>query len=796
MNDTTLQSNFQKFCRSASQWLTAHSVGYGAVVLFCILAGLSALVNLNMTAEIQQLAAGEIAAGDIIADSGFMFEDAGGTRARKEQARAMQPLVCDIVPDSDVALRDRVKQILSLIHAANTPELREKLRTHLAEESGDEISLRIFSALGQEDTQNIITNHILPFLALKLRQGVIADSRMLANTKGGVLVRNAKTKTEILFPDTQAILDINALNAEMAQMVRGVHQGSNLAKRAAMLLVGGLVAPSLSPNEEATAAKAEEAVAATAPVQVQVQKGELIVRQGERVSKEQQMKIQSLRQRKSDRFKGAAFFGTLLTALLIASGLFFSPSGKAPSPILQKDIVFIAVLVALIAVLTKGLVFMGQHLAATYPSFPADALAYLVPVAGASALAALVFSTRRYVVMGLLLAFFCSIMWKASLWLFLFYFLSAMWNTLLIVRTQNRQNVVMSLLPLLAALLAMWTGVTFAQGGLHTRYLPEAIVVLFGGFLSLFMVFSLAPLVEIIFGYSTRFRLMELVNLDQPVLRELMINAPGTYHHSLIVTHLAEAGANAIGAQGLLCKVAALYHDVGKITRPDYFIENQFHQENPHDKLAPSMSALILTAHVKKGMELALSHRLGMEVAEIICQHHGTGSIQFFYKKAQELGENPKIEDYSYPGPKPQTREAAIVMLADSIEASSRSMDEPTPSRLQNHIDTIIKGTFANGQLDESALTFQDLDKLAQSFLRVLTGLFHHRIKYPEKAPVKPALQAELGKQLLGKGKSDKSDVVDVDAARQDLAVSPPENSVPPVKKMMANGTGNLPPLQ
>lgn len=744
MNNTKLQSKLERRVQRGFLWLREHNLGYGALTMLCILAALSALSAVTFSPSVQFFLENEVATSDVVADHSFLVEDATATRSRQQQVRSSLPLICDLTPESFTTLQQRVQGFFTTLNASKTQEEREKLRTALMEETGEDFPSRLFHLFGQEDLQQLVTQQILPWLEPRLLEGVISDSRLLLQHKGGVMVRNLRDGTEVLYTDTQAIPDLKTLLADLAAMLRLLPQSSPQAKRAALALMEPLVTPTLSPNYEATKTRTEEALRALGPVVHQVQKGEIIVRQGERVNKEQQLKLQSLRQRKSDRFRHTVFLGTFVCSLILASGLFFSPSGRPSSPVRQKDLVFIGVLVASTALLAKALALLGQKLMETNPSFSADSLVFALPVAGIAGLSALIFSTRRYLVTGLLLAFFCSAMNKASLPIFLFYFLSAMWNTWLIVRTQTRQDVVVSILPLMLGLFGMWIGATFMQGGPHTRYLPEAIAVFSSGILSMLLIFALAPCMEMIFGYSTRFRLMELMNLDQPILRELMLNAPGTYHHSLITSHLVEAGAKAIGAQSLLCKVAALYHDVGKVTRPEYFIENQFGGENPHDRLAPSMSALILTSHVKKGVELAQAHRLGHEVIDIIRQHHGSATIAYFYQKAVDLGENPRKADYSYSGPKPQTREAAITMLADAVEASSRVLDNPTPSRLQAHIDTIIKSVFATGQLDESELTFKDLDLLTHSFLRVLTGLFHHRIKYPDKVPVKPVLQAEI----------------------------------------------------
>jgi putative nucleotidyltransferase with HDIG domain len=263
--------------------------------------------------------------------------------------------------------------------------------------------------------------------------------------------------------------------------------------------------------------------------------------------------------------------------------------------------------------------------------------------------------------------------------------------------------------------------------------------------------FALTPLVEMVFGYTTRFKLMELMNLEQPLMRDLMILAPGTYHHSLIVANMAEAGAKRVDAHAMLCKVAALYHDVGKSLKPGYFIENQAAADNPHDRLAPSMSALILTSHVKQGTELAEKHRLGREVTDIIAQHHGTGLIRYFFDKAAAVSDMPPPaeEDFKYPGPKPQSKEAAIVMLADIVEASGRTLVDPSPARLAQHIDGIMKDIYSSGQLDECDLTLCDLHALADSFNQMLLGLHHQRISYQfpqdKSAPSRPLLLKPAG---------------------------------------------------
>jgi len=205
-----------------------------------------------------------------------------------------------------------------------------------------------------------------------------------------------------------------------------------------------------------------------------------------------------------------------------------------------------------------------------------------------------------------------------------------------------------------------------------------------------------------------------------------MIRAPGTYHHSVLVGNLVEAGAEAINANPLLARVAAYYHDVGKLKKPQYFIENIQDGENRHDKLSPSMSALILISHMKEGVELAKEHRLGRSIIEIIRQSHGTSLISYFYLKAKglEVPGSPPVDerDFRYPGPKPQTREAGLVLLADCVEAASRTLTDPTPARIQGLVQKIINNIFIDGQLDECELTLKNLHEIAKSFNQILSG--------------------------------------------------------------------------
>jgi putative nucleotidyltransferase with HDIG domain len=244
---------------------------------------------------------------------------------------------------------------------------------------------------------------------------------------------------------------------------------------------------------------------------------------------------------------------------------------------------------------------------------------------------------------------------------------------------------------------------------------------------------GILPIFESLFGFTTNITLLELSDLNRPLLKRLSLEAPGTYHHSIQVGNLAEAAAKAIGANPLLGRVGSYYHDIGKTEIPEYFVENQLGIKSKHDSLTPTMSAIILTSHLKKGRTIGEDDDLPDEVLNFIEEHHGTMTMTYFYNKAKEMGiENPAIDDFKYPGPKPQTRETAIVMLADSVEAASRTLAEPKPARIRNLVQNIINDRFQSGELDECPLTLKDLAEIRESFSQILTGVFHHRIEYPK----------------------------------------------------------------
>lgn len=276
--------------------------------------------------------------------------------------------------------------------------------------------------------------------------------------------------------------------------------------------------------------------------------------------------------------------------------------------------------------------------------------------------------------------------------------------------------------------------ITFTVGlisssGLTSALYP-ALISSVSGVLAAVLCIALTPAFEGIFNCVTTTRMVELSNPNQPLLRRLMLEAPGTYHHSIIVANLAEAAADAIGANGMLARVGAYYHDIGKIKRPNYFKENQM-GDNPHDRTDPRVSTAIITAHPREGLQLLRESRIPDEIRNIVLTHHGDTPVIYFYNKALTDKGEADINDFRYPGPRPNTREEAVVMLADTVEAAARAMTDPTPEKMRELIHKLIRGKIEDGQLDDCSLTFADISLIESSFVTVLSGAFHERIEYP-----------------------------------------------------------------
>lgn len=360
---------------------------------------------------------------------------------------------------------------------------------------------------------------------------------------------------------------------------------------------------------------------------------------------------------------------------------------------------------------------------------------YGIPVPIGAVLITLVFDFHTAIIFSFIVSIVTGL-WLGNPPYILFAFIGSITGAFCVIRCKKRTafikaGIYVSLVNIITSLISY----LFITEVVTEKIIFNTLVFsIFSGIVVASLVSILLPIIEYCFAVTTDISLLELLDLDHPLMKNFMISAPGTYHHSIIVGNLAEAAAEAVGANPLLARVSAYYHDIGKTKIPEYFVENQNDSVNKHDKLTPHMSSMVLISHVKEGIELAKQHKLPSAVIDIIQQHHGTSLIVFFYQKALEQGgaSSTLQENYRYPGPKPQSRVAAIVMMADAVEAASRTLIDPTPSRISALVDRIVNNIFLDGQIDECELTLSDISEIKKKFTYILTSIFHKRIQYPE----------------------------------------------------------------
>lgn len=373
---------------------------------------------------------------------------------------------------------------------------------------------------------------------------------------------------------------------------------------------------------------------------------------------------------------------------------------------------------------------------------------YLTPIPTACILTTLLLHPRLSIIVAIVLAMILAMMHNFSFDCFILGFFSALAGTASAFYIHTHRDFIRAGAAVAVIGFLTLTILTVFHQDSFTHFFWGTLWTVSNGFISSMLALGLLPFLESFFQRITPMKLLELANFNQPLLKRLMLEAPGTYHHSLMLATIAESAANEIGANALLCRVGAYYHDIGKLVKPEYFIENQGSMGyNPHRELAPALSTLIVIQHIKEGIALARAAKLPQEIINFIPMHHGTSRIEYFYHQAKEDAEQETLknigtggpeteveeENYRYPGPKPETKETAILMLTDSIEAATKTLEDPTHLRIKDLTANIIQQKLKDGQLSNSPLTLADLNKIKESFVKTLTSIYHSRVEYPEE---------------------------------------------------------------
>jgi len=485
-------------------------------------------------------------------------------------------------------------------------------------------------------------------------------------------------------------------------------------------------------DQETTEKAMNDARYMVKPVQKNIKAGEIIVREGERVTAEQISVLEQLGIQRSKSYS-LTLIGTILFILLIFFLLLEYTKNNHRKVYYDEKLLLLLGLIFILIILLSRLVTIVE-----IPNRPnINAMTgYLAPVAAGSMLIAILIDNKLAYFMTVIMAIYVGMMFGGNQ---LAYAIVAMVSgTIGVFRVSSlsqTSDLARSGLYLAGANIISIITMALIIGKFNLNLAILAVFIgTVSGLLSAILMIGVLPYLESAFSITSMIRLLELSNPNQYLLKRLLLEAPGTYHHSLMVGNLAEAAAEAVGANALLVRVGAYYHDIGKIKRPEYFVENQQGSIDPHAKIAPALSALIITSHVKEGLELARDKHLPQSIIEFINGHHGTSLTKYFYSRALEEdgGEHINEENFRYEGPKPQSKEVALVMLADATEAAVRSISDPTNEKIRDMVRKIIRDKLNDGQLEECDLTFRDLDIIAATFVRVLEGIYHRRIEYPD----------------------------------------------------------------
>jgi putative nucleotidyltransferase with HDIG domain len=686
---------------------------------------------------------GEIATSDIRVSQDLLVEDKALTEQRRKDAGNNAPVVYNLSDQVSGALNDKLQQALAIIRSGRDEKTEISIsqwRAQLTPLLDTDLSLAEVQALTRIKSDKLFLASTSELLNELYQRKIVLD--------GKVFQTDIRRGLEISDNNGHLIGggDISTAVTEIAEARRIVSKwsfkgvGADADNARISAIIARILLPNLFYNREASEVRSRSAMDTVRPVLFKLQKGEMVVRVGERITTEQAHKLEAIfgNQRGGNRLFTA--FGTFALILV----LFYFPYRFACKNIRKfnptnKDVLIISLLITISFVCFKTALLISHNIGSVFPSIDASSYFYLFPFAAGAMIVRIFINSEVALVYCAILAPLLGIMFENNMLVVIYSMLGSIVGAHGVRHCTSRGTVYTAGLKISVVNLALALSFqTFNNAIFSTQTLYVAFFALLSGFICAGFVSSFIPLIETLFQYTTDIKLLELANLNSPMLRELMIKAPGTYHHSVVVGNLVEAAAESIGANPLLARVAAYYHDIGKASKPLYFIENQSGEENRHDKLTPSMSALILISHIKEGAELARENRLGQQIIDIIRQHHGTALIKFFYERAKSQaalnGQTVEEKDFRYPGPKPQTREAGIVMLADCVEAASRTLANPTPDLIQGLVQKLINNIFIDGQLDECELTLKNLHEIAKSFTGILNGIFHHRIDYPEPA--------------------------------------------------------------
>lgn len=486
-------------------------------------------------------------------------------------------------------------------------------------------------------------------------------------------------------------------------------------------------------DPEATAEKRQQAVDAVEPVKIL--QGQIIIEEGQLITRDiyRQLELVGLLD-SENAFQPFVGLGLIITLLITAIVYYFYEG--IPTDRHRNIYLLLFGIIFTITIVLMKVVSLFQQI-------DYSEIGYIVPVAMGPMLVKLLINERVAVVSSMIFAVCGSIIFNEGVTgtlnfsIGIYFLFSGLTGVLFLSKYNRRAKILQAGLFVALITIILILSIMFLKNGNYSSLEigSSIIMAVVSGVISAVLTIGLLPFFEAGFGILSTMKLIELSNPNHPLLRKILTEAPGTYHHSVMVANLSESACEAIGANGLLARVASYYHDIGKTKRPHFFIENQMNMENPHDKISPQLSKSIITAHATDGAEYLRKHKMPKEIVDIAEQHHGTTLLKYFYYKAKENSEREILEsDFRYQGPKSQSKESAVIGIADSVEAAVRSMANPTPQKIESLVDHIISDRLQDGQFDECNITMKELDIVEKTLCETLKGIFHSRIEYPSEA--------------------------------------------------------------
>jgi hypothetical protein len=686
---------------------------------------------------------GQIADQDVRAVQDVTYEDSAATRLKRSEAEAAIPVLYQL--DSDL-ISDRLKSISAAFSDARDGLAekggtggRRELLMKLQERVGRVFPPQILPVLLRHGFNPVLESRVLKILDTILRDGIIRDrEQFLKDQRSGIVIRDSSFPFEHPLADAYLVRDLSAARDYLRQFHPDLSDLPQQDQGALVQYLETALFPTLLCNRKETESRWALAASRVQPVEVQIKQGQTIVRNGEQVTPNVLLQLdalRSLRQPRSLIWQFGGYF--LLVAILVYSLWRYLVFYQTRHRKIRNHTALILVIIASELLTMRLATAMADILGERFQRFHNPSVLYYgIPFAFGALLTTLLVDVNLGILSSVILAIIAGLFY-GNVDLAAYLIIGSLAGIYSVRQYKDRAVILKAGLTIGVVNILCLAGLgILRQTPLKVSdVLDQLVLALLSGILACALASMLLPALESLFKISTDIRLLELSNLNAPMLRRLAVEAPGTYHHSLMVAALAEAAAEAIGANPLLARVAAYYHDLGKIAKPEYFVENQSYGSNKHEELSPSMSCLIISGHIKDGLQLAKEVVLPQRISDMIPQHHGTRVMTYFYQKARQSVDDRGIEiieaDFRYPGPKPQSKEAAIMMMADSVEAASRTLSDPNPAQIKRMIDQLAEAIINDNQFDECDITLRDVRLVKESFLKILSGIFHHRIDYP-----------------------------------------------------------------